>query len=54
MFSSFCLLIWAFNICNIAATVPTGLQTFAKLLQMYLSGGGVTPWMQPEILKKNE
>ena len=30
------------------ATVPTGLQTFAKLLQMHLSGGGGTPWMQPK------
>ena len=29
------------------ATVPTGLQTCAKVLQMHLSGGGGTPWMQP-------
>ena len=31
------------------ATVPTGLQTCAKLLQMHLSGGGGTPWLQPKI-----
>ena len=31
----------------IVATVPTGLQSCAKLLQMHLSGGGGTPWMQP-------
>ena len=33
------------------ATVPTGLQTCTKLLQMLLSGGGGTPWLQP---KNNE
>ena len=32
----------------ILATVPTGLQTCAKMLQMHLSGGGGTPWMQPK------
>ena len=35
----------------IVATVPTGLQTCAKRLQMHLSGGGGTPWLQP---KSNE
>ena len=30
------------------ATLPTGLQTFAKVLQMHLSGGGGTPWLQPK------
>ena len=30
------------------ATVPTGLQTCAKKLQMHLSGGGATPWKQPK------
>ena len=30
------------------ATVPTGLHTCAKLLQMHLSGGGRTPWLQPK------
>ena len=30
------------------ATVPTGLQTCAKLLQMHLSGGGGTPWLKPK------
>ena len=32
------------------ATVPTGLQTCAKMLQIHLSGGAGTPWMQ---LKSN-
>ena len=30
----------------IVATVPTGLQTCAKVLQMHLSGGGGTSRMQ--------
>ena len=30
------------------AAVPIGLQTCAKMLQMHLSGGGGTPWMQPK------
>ena len=30
----------------IVAAVPTGMQTCAKMLQMHLSGGGETPWMQ--------
>ena len=30
------------------ATVPTGLQTCAKVLQMHLSGGAGTPWLQPK------
>ena len=34
------------------ATVPTGLQTCAKILQMHLSGGGGTPWMQPKSNRK--
>ena len=28
--------------------MPTGLQTCPKKLQMHLSGGGATPWMQPK------
>ena len=32
----------------IVATVPTGLQTCAKKLQMHLSGVGGTPWLQPK------
>ena len=36
------------NIFIIVATVPTGLQTCAKMLQMHLSGGGGTPWLQPQ------
>ena len=39
-------LILDLNIFIIVATVPTGLQTCAKVLQMHLSGGGGTPWMQ--------
>ena len=30
------------------ATVPTGLQTCAKILQIHLSGGGGTPRLQPK------
>ena len=32
----------------IVATVPTGLQTCAKELQIHLSGGGGTPYLQPK------
>ena len=35
-----------FNILIIAATVPTGLQTCAKLLQMHLPRGGGTTWLK--------
>ena len=45
---SFWLLVLDLNIFIIVATVPTGLQTCAKMLQMHLSGGGGTPWMQPK------
>ena len=31
----------------IVATVPTGLQTCAKVLRMHHPGGGGTPWLQP-------
>ena len=31
----------------IVATVPTGLQTCVKVLQMHIPGGGGTPWLQP-------
>ena len=41
------MLISDINIFTIVATVPTGLQTCAKLLQMHFSGGGGTPWLQP-------
>ena len=44
----FWLLILDLNIFIIVATVPTGLQTCAKVLQMHLSGGGGTPWLQPK------
>ena len=30
------------------ATVPIGLQTCAKVLQMHLSGGAGKPWLQPK------
>ena len=42
------MLILDSNIFIIVATVPTGLQICAKLLQMHLSGGGGTPWLQPK------
>ena len=45
---SFWPLVFDLNIFIIVATVPTGLQTCAKVLQMHLSGGGGTPWMQPK------
>ena len=44
----FLLLILDLNIFIIVATVPTGLQTCAKVLQMHFSGGGGTPWLQPK------
>ena len=46
--SSFLPLIFDIKLVIMVATVPTGLQTCAKLLQMHLSGGGGTPWMQPK------
>ena len=30
------------------ATVPKGWQNCAKLLEVHLSGGGGTPWLQPK------
>ena len=36
------------NIFIIVVTVPTGLQASAKVLQMHLSGGWGTHWMQPK------
>ena len=48
----FWLLVLDLNIFIIMATVPTGLQTCAKMLQMHLSGGGGTPWMQPKSNRK--
>ena len=48
MYLRFWNLILDLNICIIVATVPTGLQTCAKVLQMHLSGGGGTPWLQPK------
>ena len=32
----------------IVATVHTGMQTCAKVLQMHLPGGGATTWLQPK------
>ena len=48
MYLSFFSLILDLNIFIILATVPTGLQTCAKELQMHFSGGGGTPWLQPK------
>ena len=42
------------NIFIIVVTVPTGLQTCAKMLQMHFSEGGGTPWMQPKSNGKSE
>ena len=48
MYPSLWLLILDLNIFIIVATVPTGLQTCAKLLQMHLSESGGTPLLQPK------
>ena len=48
MYPSLWLLILDLNIFIIVATVPTGLEKCAKVLQMQLSGGGGTPWMEPK------
>ena len=39
---------FGFKIFIIVATVPTGLQTSSKGLQMHLSESGGTPWLQPK------
>ena len=44
----FLLLILDLNIQFIVATVSTGLQTCGKVLQIQISRGGGTPWMQPK------
>ena len=51
MYSRFCLSLLDLKLLIIVATVPSGLQTCAKTLQMHFSGGGGTPCMQP---KSNE
>ena len=48
MYLSIWQLTLVLNIFIIVATVPTGLQTYAKILQMHFSGGGGTPWLQPK------
>ena len=48
MYSRLWLLILDLNIFIIVATVPTGLQTCAKVLQMHISGDGGIPWLQPQ------
>ena len=48
MYYSFSQLVLGLNIFIIVATVPTGLQTCAKVLQIQLSGGVGTPWLQPK------
>ena len=48
MYLRFCNPILDANICIIVVTVPTGLQTCAKVLQMHFSGGGRTPWWKPK------
>ena len=48
MYSRFCLSLLDLKLFIIVATVPTGLPTCAKVLQMHISGSGGTPWMQPK------
>ena len=48
MYSSLWMLILDLNIFTIVDIVPTWLQICAKVLQMHLSGGGGTPWLQPK------
>ena len=45
-FCSFELLVLHLNIFITVGTVPTGLQTCAKVLQMYPPGVGGPPWLQ--------
>ena len=47
---SFWQLILDLNIFIIVATVPTGLQTCAKVLQMHLSGGGGHLACNPKVM----
>ena len=42
------VLILYLNIFILVATVSTGLQTCAKMLQMHFSGSGGTIWLQPK------
>ena len=42
------MLILDLNIFIIVPTVPTGLQTCAKVLQMHLSEGGGSSWLKPK------
>ena len=48
MYLSYWLLVLDLTIFIIVATVPTGLQTCAKVLQVHFPGGGGTPWLQPK------
>ena len=48
MYSSFWLLILDLNILIIVATVPIGLQTCAKVLQLHLSESGGTLCLRPK------
>ena len=48
MSSNFLPLILDLKLVIMVATVPTGLQTCAKVLQMHLSGSEGTPWLQPK------
>ena len=48
MYSSFWLQVLDLKVFIIVTTVPTGLQTGAKVLQMQISGGGGTACLQPK------
>ena len=46
LFEFFIIVLHLYNLI-IAATVPTGMHTSEKMLQMQLPGGGGTLWLQP-------
>ena len=48
MYSRLLPLVLDLKLFIIVATVRTGLQTCAKMVQMHHSGGGGTPWLQPK------
>ena len=48
LYVSFWLMMLYLSVFIIVATVPTGLQTCAKVLEMHLLGGWGTHWLQPK------
>ena len=51
MYLSFGLHVLDWIIYIIVATVSIELQTWSKVLQMHLSQGGGTPWLQPKSIE---